>query len=137
MVRAIGIRYVWIDSLCIIQSGDDGEDWKVEARVMENVFSRAYCTIAATAATSSLSGFLNRQLDTEWIRMQGDWGLQFYISTDVGDFDRDVEDALLNKRVWALQELFLSRRTIHFSRRQMYFECGEGIYCVNLTRLTW
>lgn len=136
VARAVGIPYIWIDSLCIIQYGDDGEDWKHEAHEMENVFSQAYCTIAATSATSSLSGFLHRQLDTEWVHVQTAPGLQFYISTDVDDFDRDVEDALLNKRAWVMQELVLSRRTIHFNSRQMYFECGEGVYCENLVRLT-
>jgi len=29
----------------------------------------------------------------------------------------------------------LSRRTIHFGRNQMYWECGEGIYCEDLTRM--
>lgn len=28
---ALGIKYVWIDSLCIIQAGDKGRDWEIEA----------------------------------------------------------------------------------------------------------
>lgn len=34
-----------------------------------------------------------------------------------------------------MQERVLSRRTIHFSANQTYFECGTGVYCENLTRL--
>jgi hypothetical protein len=136
VARAVGIPYIWIDSLCIIQYGDNGDDWNSEAREMENVFSQAYCTIAATSATSSLSGFLHRQLDAECVNIQAGSGLQFYASTDVDDFKSDVEDAMLNQRAWVLQELVLSRRTIHFSGKQVYFECGEGIYCENLVRLT-
>ncbi|EWG56035.1 serine/threonine protein kinase [Fusarium verticillioides 7600] len=57
VTRGMGIQYLWIDSLCIIQ--DDAIDWKQEAGKMEQVFSGAYCTIGATAAKSSVDGFLN------------------------------------------------------------------------------
>ncbi len=42
VTRGLGIKYIWIDSLCIIQ--DDDEDWENESRRMEQVFSAAYCT---------------------------------------------------------------------------------------------
>jgi hypothetical protein len=59
--RQLRIPYLWIDSLCIIQYGDEGEDWRLESQHMETVFSAAYCTIAATSAKVFLSepGLLN------------------------------------------------------------------------------
>lgn len=45
-----GTRYIWIDSLCIVQ--DDAEDWEREAAKMALIFEAAYLTIAATAATN-------------------------------------------------------------------------------------
>jgi len=47
----LGIEYVWIDSLCIIQ--DSREDWFKEAAQMANVYSNAQVTIAATSSTGS------------------------------------------------------------------------------------
>jgi hypothetical protein len=38
----LGIRYLWIDSLCIVQ--DDGEDWKREAGTMHLVYRYAEVT---------------------------------------------------------------------------------------------
>lgn len=55
ITRALGVRYLWIDSLCIKQG--DQEDWAAESAKMEDVFSNAYCTIAASSAASSLTGF--------------------------------------------------------------------------------
>ena len=136
VTRALQIPYLWIDSLCIIQYGDNGNDWRRESMKMKDVFSQAYCTIAASSGVDSCSGFLERHVNTECIHIRDDSGTQFYMSTDVDDFDRDVTNAVLNTRAWVMQEAVLSRRTIHFSANQMYLECGEGVCCENLVGLT-
>lgn len=137
VVRAIGHRYLWVDSLCIIQSGDKGEDWGREVAQMQNVFSQAYCVIAATAASNSYSGFLDERMhaQVESIRVCGGTDKQFCISTDIDDYDTDVSNAAINSRAWVMQEAVLARRTVHFTSNQMYWECGKGVYCENLTRL--
>ncbi|UPX11427.1 uncharacterized protein EKO05_0002033 [Ascochyta rabiei] len=135
VTRALGLSYVWIDSLCIIQSGDNGEDWKRESVQMQNVYSQAYLTIAATAAADSLSGFLDRNYQPEYLSYRDDTSQRLFVSTDIDDFDIDVGGAPLNQRAWVTQEMVLSRRTIYFSTKQMYWTCGEGLYCENLTKL--
>ena len=135
VTRELRVPYLRIDSLCIIQYGDNKEDWKRESRRMEKVFSSAYCTIAATSAVHSKAGFLKRNVNTEYIRVQDALSRRFYICTSIDDFNNDVEEAQLNTRAWVMQERVLSRRTIHFSNNQTYWECGEGVYCENLTRL--
>lgn len=50
VTRRLGLRYIWIDSLCIVQ--DDAEDWEREAAKMALIFEAAYLTVAATAATN-------------------------------------------------------------------------------------
>jgi hypothetical protein len=52
--RKLRIRWVWIDTLCIIQ--DDEEDWIAEAAAMGDVYSNAYLTISASASTDDSSG---------------------------------------------------------------------------------
>ncbi|CAO2657772.1 Nn.00g038980.m01.CDS01 [Neocucurbitaria sp. VM-36] len=52
--RALKIRYLWIDSLCIIQ--DDPQDWASEAGIMANVYQFAYLTLAATSSQSGDQG---------------------------------------------------------------------------------
>ena len=44
VTRYLGIRYLWIDSLCIIQ--DSPEDWARESSAMSKVYSNGYCNIA-------------------------------------------------------------------------------------------
>ncbi|KAH7393716.1 heterokaryon incompatibility protein-domain-containing protein [Cadophora sp. MPI-SDFR-AT-0126] len=136
VTRELGLRYLWIDSLCIIQ-GKDG-DFKTEAKKMEAVFKNAYCTIAATSAEDSTKGFLNRPLkeeDSQYVIVPNSSHGKVYICTSINDFPGDVEEGPLNMRAWVLQERALSRRTIHFTKRQTYWECGGGARCETLTHM--
>jgi hypothetical protein len=45
VARKLGLRYIWIDSLCIIQ--DSPSDWDREAATMHEVYKYAEVTIAA------------------------------------------------------------------------------------------
>ena len=60
-LRWLGIRYMWIDSLCIVQ--DDVEDWAKESAMMGSVYARGYITIAATGAPNNDAGcFVERPI---------------------------------------------------------------------------
>ncbi|KAF8858358.1 HET-domain-containing protein [Acephala macrosclerotiorum] len=72
VTRNLGIFYLWIDSLCIVQ--DNPEDWAKEATQMGSIFERATCTIAAIDAiddtTDEDRGLFNlRQPDPLAVRM--------------------------------------------------------------------
>lgn len=133
--RQLRILYLWIDSLCIIQYGDDGKDWHRESQKMETVFSAAYCIVAATSAIDWNVGFLHRAWTPEYLYVESAAGWQVHVGTGIDDFDEHVGEAELNKRAWVMQESVLARRTIHFTAKQIYFECGEGVYCENLIKL--
>jgi hypothetical protein len=124
VTRKLGKRYLWIDSLCIIQYGDNFEDWRREAKRMEAVFRGAYCTIAATFAVDSTKGLLRRppvqQPRLQCIKVDSTSYGPVYISAIADDFHKDVEKGVLNQRAWVLQERALSRRIIHFTATQSY-----------------
>ena len=142
VTRELGQQYLWIDSLCILQD-DDKKDWKYEAKRMEDVFSSAYCVIAAHPATSSEEssapsphkGFLQRGISSRYVQITDASGRRIYFCADMDDFENDVNKSPLNTRGWVLQERALSRRTVHFTTNHMYWECGEGVCCENLNRL--
>jgi hypothetical protein len=46
----IGLKYLWIDSLCILQ--DSLEDWRHVGSKMAQIYSKSYITLATTAARS-------------------------------------------------------------------------------------
>jgi len=133
VTQGLSVRYIWIDSLCIIQ--DDENDWQSEASKMEQVFSAAYCTIGASAAKSSLQGFLTERIPRSVVKVPVDVSKAIYACLNIDDFHNDVELSPLNSRGWVLQERALSRRTIFFTSTQVYWECGAGIHCETLAVL--
>lgn len=134
VTRALGIRYLWIDALCIVY-GPDG-DRTEEVQRMETVFSGAYCVLAASRASSHRSGFLGprKARDVVTLRQQDDIA-PFYICEMIDDFKVQVLDGPLNSRAWAMQEHALARRTLFFTEHQTYWECGDGIRCETQTKM--
>lgn len=60
VVRGLGLRYIWIDSLCIIQ--DDKKDFEVECSRMHRIYSQAHCTIVVSGKQTRISISIVRQL---------------------------------------------------------------------------
>jgi len=54
VARFLGVRYIWIDSLCIMQ-GTDG-DFKTEANLMHEVYRNSHCNIAIADSPDSAGG---------------------------------------------------------------------------------
>jgi hypothetical protein len=59
--RRLGVKYVWIDSLCIIQN--DSQDWHNQAPRMASVYKNSFITIAASKAHDPSEGCFS---DTHW-----------------------------------------------------------------------
>jgi len=125
--RELGLRYIWIDSLCIVQ--DDPEDWFREAHLMGSVFENAFCTIAATGAKDGSIGlFIDN--GRKRIRLLCEPGRpelgHMYFGRRSPNSAESVDSAPLQRRGWVLQERILSRRLIHFAEDQVYWECDEA-----------
>ncbi|KAH7155791.1 hypothetical protein B0J13DRAFT_521913 [Dactylonectria estremocensis] len=135
VTRGLGLCRLWIDSVCIIQ--DDMKDWDTESKLMERVFSSAYCTIAASCASGNSDGFLKPRLERRYVPMQAHTNIDttYYVCEAIDDFHAHVDLSELNQRGWVMQERALSRRTIFFTETQSYWECGGGVRCETMTRM--
>jgi hypothetical protein len=129
LVKALGFRYIWIDSLCIIQDSDD--DWQKESGQMDLVYTNALFNIAATAAMDGSSGlfahrdYVSTQSVMAMIPAKGNEP-QLLMHHSV---DGLLEKSPLNARGWVLQERLLSRANLHFTNIQVFWECGERLAC--------
>jgi hypothetical protein len=62
----LGVRYIWIDSLCILQ--DSTKDWLYQSAQMDQVYNNSLCNISATAARNSSEGlYVDRDSKQHWI----------------------------------------------------------------------
>jgi hypothetical protein len=62
--RKLGIRYLWIDSLCILQG--DVQDWELESGRMADIYAGAHVVLAATYAPDGSIGLFARKSQEHW-----------------------------------------------------------------------
>lgn len=70
--RELGVRYLWIDSICICQ--DDCESWEQESAQMLSIYSHAYLTIAAASAKDSSEGLFRKASAREYVAFEYESG---------------------------------------------------------------
>lgn len=147
--RRLGLEYMWIDSLCIIQQ--DKRDWDKESPRMFSYYSNAYITLGSTFSRNCYHRLFGQR--REWRLYLFDMifkGLKLpvyacrfpgfgrdYVTeqeTMLGDYETDTcKDFVgspynLFTRSWTYQERLVSPRLLLFTHKQVVFECYAGRY---------
>ena len=130
--RSLGIQFIWIDSLCILQ--DSARDWQQEAHLMTSVYRFATLNIAASVAADSEAGcFPDRStsmikpctVQSAWVDRHNYSYLLYHENLWADAF----KDMPLMKRAWVVQELLLAPRVLHLGGTQLFWECCELKAC--------
>ncbi|KAK5989228.1 hypothetical protein PT974_10732 [Cladobotryum mycophilum] len=133
IAQHLGLRYLWVDALCIIQ--DDVKDWEREAQQMARIYANAYLSISALGAKDTSQGCLApRQISQKVVPLDYDDEnntrhrvfATIVTQQEMGTKRRDLGGYPASERGWILQERILAQRTLHLGNDQMYFECGWG-----------
>jgi hypothetical protein len=137
VTRDLGLNYLWVDSLCIIQ--DSKVDWQLESAEMAGIYQNAFLTLAATSSPDSNSGL--------WVRSQSNTltCAKVILRHDGKDYpvyvkERPVHwpaatETYVNQtfplltRGWVYQERLLSPRFLHFGKDELVWECLEESVC--------
>jgi Heterokaryon incompatibility protein (HET) len=144
VTRALGVRYLWIDSLCIVQ--DDLKDWELESSRMADVYRNASITLAADWASNSDDGCFSPYSDRKStvasiaIKDPLDSRTHNIIARLLSDGSliptretlcchAEESNSALNTRAWSLQEWLLSRRLIRFTKSELIWECMTKTQC--------
>lgn len=131
ITRRLGIRYLWVDALCIKQ--DSRVDWLQESSKMRNVYKGATLTlIAANASTVNTGIFSKRYSEVEpcpfpW-NVSGEGpgksrSRTVYMRPAILNL-ADTEPEPIQERGWTLQEDLLSPRALSYSAHCMTWECA-------------
>jgi hypothetical protein len=129
ITKQLGIDYIWIDALCIIQKSDIDEkdfidphhsDWAKESGEMGIYYGHAFLTISPLYCNNSHEPMLLPRKPEEVAILKN-------CNLKIGPYRKGwgptFTDAPLNARAWVFQERLLSRRVLHFSKEIMLWEC--------------
>ncbi|KAL2066150.1 hypothetical protein VTL71DRAFT_2221 [Oculimacula yallundae] len=148
VTRSLGIQYLWIDSLCIVQ--DDLQDWEIEAARMGDTYENAYATLFAESAAHCNEGLFQTKEDKKstehwvqeieygdsltndhcWILASSQHSYYPNLLTPQEAFCLvDKSTSHLQNRGWIMQEEILSRRKICFSSTELHWQCTLMSQC--------
>ena len=127
--KAIGINYLWIDALCIIQDSD--EDKQRECSLMSDIYCQSFLNLAACVGPDGNSGLFPPRdplslhtcrvtLGPQSRRIKG------FFTVENGEcFDTEVDQSVLASRGWVQQEFMLARRLLYFTPQELMWECSK------------
>lgn len=136
IARNLGLNYLWIDSLCIIQ--DNSQDWEVEASIMASVYGGSSLNIAASFARDGTEGcFLKtRHYGGGFTAGASIAGKRQMLELSPGnEYYRNVTGTHLATRAWTVQEKILAPRTLHCGDQGFFFGSAGLTLIPNTSRM--
>lgn len=140
ITRRLGIFFLWIDALCIIQATEmDSGDWSEQSSQMDKIYGNAYCTIAASSAKDVYGGCFSTRPAMSLPLVP----CQISLPPDIASRDgrkrhqsvwilpltvpwrQAIGSSPLQKRGWVVQERMLSCRILHWTYNALFWECLE------------
>jgi hypothetical protein len=129
IARFMGIRYMWIDSLCIIQGPQS--DFLTEGQLMHKVYRYSYCNLAAADAVDSRGGFFRSRNPADILpgRYQGDGSSAMFGTTTWRIMPEDLwEVELLNSSIYTRGWVFQGKHNTTTGRRGTDYEHRAHAY---------
>ncbi|TQV95579.1 heterokaryon incompatibility protein [Cordyceps javanica] len=136
----LGMRYLWIDALCIVQ--DCSKDMDNEVAKMAMIYQKAWLTISVDISKASTEGCFNDGRKHTLLTLEDGVGFKVDIPTvldngfksklrlfsPVATFSNPdaIQGTPLTTRAWTFQEQALSRRILHYTSSGLVWECRAG-----------
>jgi hypothetical protein len=149
IARAVPIRYLWIDALCIVQNSR--EDWATESTKMSIIYADAVFTIAASVMLNgenrcfNLTSRSQMELEHPYVNdsfprvgyhqvIKNAYGhpslliwQPYYLASNYENRPSLLSSLPILTRGWIFQERFLSKRKVFYTPNQLVWECLETL----------
>ncbi|KAI0599870.1 heterokaryon incompatibility protein-domain-containing protein [Biscogniauxia sp. FL1348] len=129
VVQNLGMRYIWVDALCIVQD-DLGEKAQVIG-AMDLIYSRAALTLVAASGSTVNAGLAGLEPDGRDLEPfeakttfpESSHGFMLARPSDL------MQKSAWNTRGWTYQERLCSHRLLVFTEYQALYLCGAASWC--------
>jgi hypothetical protein len=154
ITHKLGIRFIWVDSVCIIQEEPGHADFVKESARMHEYYGNAYITIVAASSADNEGGCAVirpiRQTPLDHCQIGGPDGGAFAPSTPLTPSDQQyaeesghplwihlpkldllvrystcIDKSIWATRGWTFQERFLSNRVVFWTGLGLWWDCGS------------
>ncbi|KAM0167907.1 hypothetical protein ACHAPF_011524, partial [Botrytis cinerea] len=127
LTRKIGIRYLWVDTLCIVQ--DDQDDKSRLVSSMDSIYNGSTLTLIAAVGDDAHSGLLGvshrPESPVESYEIV-DNGKLLTLSLCLPSLCEEVRKGKWHTRGWTYQEQCMSPRCLYFTSKELFFQCPES-----------
>ena len=136
VVRGLGIEFLWIDALCIVQG--DPNDKELQMAKMRDIYEKSMVTLVTTHTSSVKQGFLSsRNVKYVPVAFGGHHFSNiapyrhlpenFYLS-ESGVTEEKVLGGPWSRRAWTMQEGLLPNRLLYYSSTEIVWKCCKATY---------
>lgn len=125
LVKALSLRYLWVDGLCLIQ--DDERDVREGIERMKSIYHESYFTLVAGSGSDASAGLygMSNQRQHGALSLTEHGGSRSRLAI-LYSIDKLLDDSTYRTRGWTFQEFVLPRRTLIFINGQAHFRCREA-----------
>lgn len=135
VTRLLGLRYLWVDSICIIQDSD--EERQGEIQRMWAIYANASVTIFAKDGTSAGSGIQGIKGTSDPRQIPGDQTVDHLANglslvresadlVECLDPLVHMKSCVWNTRAWTYQEYVFARRRLILFNGLLSWQCGHS-----------
>jgi hypothetical protein len=124
LVRRLGLRFLWVDSLCIVQ--DSARSWNLNSKMMNLIYGNACLTICAADGFDASTGLkaadaLRPPVAQHIEECAPGVGLMVSQLAETG-----IGASIWNTRAWTFQERMLSKRCLIFTEGRVFYQCRSA-----------
>ncbi|KAF2866400.1 heterokaryon incompatibility protein-domain-containing protein, partial [Massariosphaeria phaeospora] len=134
VARFLKIRYIWIDSLCIVQQPYG--DFAKEGDLMHKVYRYSYCNLVATDSINGQGGLFRERGPSAVLPVKYHgrgtnraFREESWVIVPADIWEEELLSSFIYTRGWVFQERMLSPRLLHFSKNQIFWDCGTLSAC--------
>ncbi|KAI1050774.1 hypothetical protein LB507_009333 [Fusarium sp. FIESC RH6] len=127
LTKTLGERWLWVDSLCIVQ--DDEESLQHELKSMHQIYATSFLTIIAVDGEDAEYGLrglrgISEAREVNHVILPLSGGEKIAWIEDPHEDDRHKSELSYHERMWTSQEFDFSKRRLIFKDGQVKWECN-------------